>query len=115
MTSEPTKNSKVPTFELKQIKFLISEDRFDMTQRALKDADEIFGLSERDLLDHIIGLTETNFRYTDVTKSSPKHQGVQFDVYQKQIADGGDAFIKVTVNEDRLRPLLVVISFHEYT
>ncbi len=91
-----------PTYSLSEIKNLIKKNYFRISETALKNAGQDFGISRSDIALEILDLVEDNFYKSMPAEKAP---GLFQDVYIKNVK-GIKAYIKIQIND-----FAVIISF----
>jgi hypothetical protein len=82
-----------PTYSLSEIKNLIKKDYFRVSETALKNAGQDFGISRSDIALEILALVEDNFYKSMPAEKAP---GLFQDVYIKNVK-GIIAYIKIQI------------------
>jgi len=98
---------KSHTYDLTEIKLLISQGNYRIRQTALDNAAYEFGFSSKDIIDTVLSLNESDFYKTMKSKDYPS---LWQDVYHKEIDDTDTAYIKLQINQ---RSKAVIIQFKQ--
>lgn len=96
---------KKPHYNLEQVNNLIKLNRVRITYKATEMAELDFGLTEKDIIKQVLGLSPQDF-YKSMT--SYKNHKIWQDVYHKQIKQQ-KAYVKLQIVDETT----VIIQFKE--
>ena len=100
------KSSNKPYYPLKEVNSKIAQNKYDITNKALVEAQRDFGWVKKDIANSLKKLRRNQCHKTERSTKSPM---VMFDVYHAKNLNGENVYTKLYIHKDRLK----IISFHE--
>lgn len=104
---EKAKTSRAkPSYPLKDVNSKIAQNKCDITNKALLEAQRDFGWIKKDILNSLKKLRRNQCHKTERSTQSPR---VMMDIYHARNLNGENVYTKLYIYNDRLK----VISLHE--